>query len=1145
MIDVLRNMFDVRREELPRFSLYFLSFFLFSMSMTWANSAARGVLGGDFIAAGQIYYGVLTILFSVAHAAFVDRVPKHLLLLVMTIMATVAVLAGCAFLYFGDRTAAVLALYVAYEIILLIWVQQWTNSILDFYDSRTSKRLLPLLGVSRLVGISFGGFVYPLLVGAPLNLGTDAMFVLWGVFMVLVFVILFLLPILMRDPKSEWKTGKEKIVDTLLDGVTYLAKTTFTRWMVVAWVLMNAQISLFQVGSKFLVDAHYAQIVSDQAAREAAVGAFFGQLDAWSALILLFVQIFVFPQVMKRYGLGNVNLIYPLVSFGAAGLVVLGALIPGGILGLFAGGAAYIDQNAFRRTFRTPVNSLLVNAVPPYVRGRVRTVINGMISPLANVAVGAMVQIPTFVVLGLVIETQTTLLVLTLIVSVVYALSAFALKREYGRAMVKLLKSEDYAALLSDDYELDSADPAMLQHLRERMQESDDPAYKRFIAGIILEAGGAAAVPLLVDTVSRSTAQDRLPVLQALEHYETRSDELRTLYIWLMNDDDREVRSLALRGLLNVTAPGEEIRERIAGDHLRDPDPRIRAAMLATLLQSANAGLRDKAGRVLRGMLVEYDPAVRLGGIEAIVKIGQAEQIRLLMPLLEDQDDTVRLEATRAILTLWRSPMPPEIIELLLKRETLLLEDPVEQIRELELAILARMNDVRFLATMVKALGDHSPRIRQSAMDALLGAGAGARPALLAAQDAEGTQGRYVAIALSHLDRKQYGLALQQRIEQTLQAIYHLWAVIAALESCARYPGVGILLTHYRGEIQHMQADLFVMLAALHDAGTVATIRETLQSQNKNTRSNAIEALESMTTPDLAKRVGALYEQPFQPQKIAVAYAEQSGEVLPVPETILRGLVTGDDIWLRAVGIMAMGEMAAENPRVRAIVTKTEPVPEVDAGALDPCQRAINADVLTVALRGAQVSHDEDVRLTALAVLRSLRGELLTLEHKENETMLSTIERMLYLKRVPYFQSLEVDQLQALAGICQEQTYKQGTRIFSQGDEGGALFIVISGKVDVGLPTKDNGGFTSLASYGSSSAFGEMSLFDGRPRSAAAVAAEDTLVLTLKRDPFLALTRQYPDLSVHFINELSERLRRANQRIVELDEAVTQASANL
>ena len=77
--------------------------------------------------------------------------------------------------------------------------------------------------------------------------------------------------------------------------------------------------------------------------------------------------------------------------------------------------------------------------------------------------------------------------------------------------------------------------------------------------------------------------------------------------------------------------------------------------------------------------------------------------------------------------------------------------------------------------------------------------------------------------------------------------------------------------------------------------------------------------------------------------------------------------------------------------------------------------------------------------------------------------------------------------------------------------------------------------FTMLAVYGVNTEFGEMSLFDGQPRSADAVTTEDTLMLTIRREPLLALTRQYPDLSVHLITTLSERLRHANEQIAQLN----------
>jgi CRP-like cAMP-binding protein len=73
-----------------------------------------------------------------------------------------------------------------------------------------------------------------------------------------------------------------------------------------------------------------------------------------------------------------------------------------------------------------------------------------------------------------------------------------------------------------------------------------------------------------------------------------------------------------------------------------------------------------------------------------------------------------------------------------------------------------------------------------------------------------------------------------------------------------------------------------------------------------------------------------------------------------------------------------------------------------------------------------------------------------------------------------------------------------------------------------------------LSNLDAHSYFGEMTLFDNSPRSATAIALQDTLTLRLRREPLIALSRQYPDLSLELINVLSQRLREANDQIAQL-----------
>jgi CRP-like cAMP-binding protein len=151
----------------------------------------------------------------------------------------------------------------------------------------------------------------------------------------------------------------------------------------------------------------------------------------------------------------------------------------------------------------------------------------------------------------------------------------------------------------------------------------------------------------------------------------------------------------------------------------------------------------------------------------------------------------------------------------------------------------------------------------------------------------------------------------------------------------------------------------------------------------------------------------------------------------------------------------------------------------------------------------------------------------------EEGSMLSTVEKFAFLKEVPFFRGMTSDQLEALAAACEEEAFAEDTAIFAQGDPGGALYVVVSGRVGIDRE-KRKGSFVHLAAIGPNSYFGEMSLFDDSPRSTSAVALQDTLTLRLRREPLIELIRHDPGLSLELIKVLSQHLRAANDRIADM-----------
>jgi len=150
--------------------------------------------------------------------------------------------------------------------------------------------------------------------------------------------------------------------------------------------------------------------------------------------------------------------------------------------------------------------------------------------------------------------------------------------------------------------------------------------------------------------------------------------------------------------------------------------------------------------------------------------------------------------------------------------------------------------------------------------------------------------------------------------------------------------------------------------------------------------------------------------------------------------------------------------------------------------------------------------------------------------------MLSVIEKVIFLKEVPFFRGLTVEQLRVLASACEEEFVPADGRLFGEGDPGGALYMIVSGRVSIERE-KRQGTLARLDTIEPYSYLGEADFFDGNCRTHSATALQDTLTLRLRREPLLDLARQHPDLALELINVLSARLRETTEHIAEMTRA--------
>lgn len=145
--------------------------------------------------------------------------------------------------------------------------------------------------------------------------------------------------------------------------------------------------------------------------------------------------------------------------------------------------------------------------------------------------------------------------------------------------------------------------------------------------------------------------------------------------------------------------------------------------------------------------------------------------------------------------------------------------------------------------------------------------------------------------------------------------------------------------------------------------------------------------------------------------------------------------------------------------------------------------------------------------------------------------MLSTTDKMLFLRRVSMFGSMTLEQLRVLSSHLDGQHFLSGEVIFSEDDFSQELYIVASGEVAI---VKDYKGANErvFITLRSGDFFGEMAIFEGAPRSATAVTREETELLVLSPEKFKQTIYQKPDMAFEIFRELSSRIRRREEAAI-------------
>jgi HEAT repeat protein len=554
------------------------------------------------------------------------------------------------------------------------------------------------------------------------------------------------------------------------------------------------------------------------------------------------------------------------------------------------------------------------------------------------------------------------------------------------------------------------------------------------------------------------------------------------------SDPDPSVRRVSVEILAGLDVPGAvDALERA----LADADPEVRAAALRGL-----AGARDPSvAPSVVPLLGDPEPPVRRGAVAALVAGSEAGEVEAaLLPLLSDPDPEVRATAARALLrssdgparrTLldmagspaadWRRLALVQLAESGQEPELVVagLSDPDPSVRRAAASAVAGLRSDRSVDPLIESLGDPDPGVREAASEALAGLG----PAVTAR----------VVEALSRPDLEAGALAALGRLPATAPAVFRAYATEQATRA-SRYhelwrrlqpdgdERLALLAASVRDRALGHALTAVRAISSLGDQAAMELAVENLRSRDAQQRANALETLEAVGESELVRPLLPVWEGHGEP--------ERDGR------SVIVELLRDEDPWLRACAAFA----AAATGDGRLAPT----LEEMARSDLEPL-----------------------VREAAAATMAEGEGDVETL------STLSTMERVLFLRKVRLFSDLPPPDLKQIAEIASEHVYPDGEVIAEQGEAGDEMHIVVSGEIRV-MMARDRRPDEEVARRRPGDYVGEMAIISEEPRMASLVCSGEVRTLGIDRRRFERILRERPETSLAVMRVLCERLKESH-----------------
>ncbi|MCH8566686.1 MAG: cyclic nucleotide-binding domain-containing protein [Balneolales bacterium] len=958
-----------------------------------------------------------------------------------------------------------------------------------YFDMTESKRLYAYLACGSAVGVVIGGLLTSF---GAVYLGVSTLFLLWAATSFLSIPIIRYISVSFKeiDVQSAESSDNSSVIKLLGQHWGSIIKNRYVR--IIAFMVFSVALLAS------LAEYQYYDIFSskfDEVALAAELGKLYAIVNVFNLIILLFV----FNRLVLRFGVTNTAFIQPVAYIIAFSFLLLQYSYETAVFAFFVyqGLALSVDNNNY---------NLLYSAFPNDSRAQLRTILEGLIEPLATAAGGLFLlyyasKIP-----------PESISLMGFRVALVLFICALFLKRNYMASIVVNLKTDwlDFSRRIPAILSLVSAD-----QINTIAQRSRDEIQKALFALRLL-------LHLRPDQALK-------PALALVERYEPElgfdhtQEAIKTLIQNLIDDKnyDNIIQLLQWfeqqRDLRNT-----EIMEMIAANRLVQPD---RLRLMLNQLEGREAGVA-LAAMIVSWDLREVDQAV--SHLDQLLKGGKEDQLlairilgyarnqqyaRYLLPMISSSDRDIRstaLVSMRNIVNQQSYTLVQPVISLL----------PYSDTRQKIICfdILKRISDPICVTPILSLSKVFTPFERRMAEDLLVDMGSMIMPLLV--KTCTDTRAHYKARTLAgrvlfRLSPAQFELILYDVIQHEITLTYQFLHNYYILHQSGKYGRFMPLILRFYRDIREIKINFVLeLLTTVGRLPSFELIANSLRSANPKTRSYALEALEQ----GMPKEVYDLL-LPLTDKRDIIELINK--EALPVKSNCH----SLDEVLFSA----AKSDYGIEKAAGLGLILEYQ-----TTGCIELLRDSLRNDKSSIV---KEAVHDYLFRQPAARSLETIfQKEKEVAENiqtisdhttEEPTEMLpadedwSQLARLLFLSDALCFDEARIEELEYLAERSSVVIFNESSSVFEQGDPANAAYVVIDGLVLIPEITSDGNGedFINEKFCVRGDFFGD-DIFKGDSATRTATATtEQAVLLKIDRIDMLNCCRLYPDFTINLLRK--------------------------